>query len=230
MDNILEYDSSSEEILEDSNNNNDDNDNGNPLSNALVKRKFSDENLNQTIKKKKISSLPPLPTEFLQLYSDNKVHIDNPDEHQGRVRTKLHVEGNWATHVYMEVIIPEDFEDLLKNIKIQSESFLNNNEKEIKVFSCLEEEESELLKLLDKDVLKLLEHINSVVKDFRQEEFYKDPKFHSSILWALGNSINNSLCNHLKNLGYERKIQGYNFIIEKMVCKIGNRIFSVKLL
>ncbi|CAJ0650339.1 3789_t:CDS:1, partial [Entrophospora sp. SA101] len=49
MDNILEYDSSSEEILEDSNNNNDDNDNGNPLSNALVKRKFSDENLNQTI-------------------------------------------------------------------------------------------------------------------------------------------------------------------------------------
>ncbi|CAJ0747640.1 17917_t:CDS:2 [Entrophospora sp. SA101] len=111
-------------------------------------------------RKKKISSLPPLPTEFLQLYSDNKVHIDNPDEHQGRVRTKLHVEGNWATHVYMEVIIPEDFEDLLKNIKIQSESFLNNNEKEIKVFSCLEEEESELLKLLDKDVLNIKLHIS----------------------------------------------------------------------
>ncbi|RIB09282.1 hypothetical protein C2G38_280009 [Gigaspora rosea] len=76
--------------------------------------------------------LPPLPLEFLELYQDERrknytKHIEDPSSHQGRVRTKPHVEGNWATHVYMEVVIPEDFKSLLRKMKICAQNAANDD-------------------------------------------------------------------------------------------------------
>jgi hypothetical protein len=49
-------------------------------------------------------SLPPIPNEFLDLYTSNsRVSVrDDPSLHEGRKRAIPHVEGNWATHVYLE--------------------------------------------------------------------------------------------------------------------------------
>ncbi|KAK2758694.1 poly(U)-specific 3'-to-5' RNA exonuclease [Arachnomyces sp. PD_36] len=49
-------------------------------------------------------SLPPIPNEFLDLYTSNsRVSVrDDPSLHEGRKRAVPHVEGNWATHVYLE--------------------------------------------------------------------------------------------------------------------------------
>lgn len=50
-------------------------------------------------KKLRSSESLPLPDSIKTLFSSGNKHEDNPEVHQGRIRSFEHLEGNWATHV-----------------------------------------------------------------------------------------------------------------------------------
>eukprot|EP00899_Mesostigma_viride_P025815 jgi/Mesvir1/6418/Mv19509-RA.2 len=53
-----------------------------------------------------VTSLPDLPSEFLESHSDNNpAPCQGAREHAGKIRTFPHVEGNFAVHVYIPVTL-----------------------------------------------------------------------------------------------------------------------------
>jgi hypothetical protein len=41
----------------------------------------------------------PLPDTIKSLFSKEKKYLDNTEDHEGRIRSFEHLEGNWATHI-----------------------------------------------------------------------------------------------------------------------------------
>ncbi|KAF9278649.1 nuclear protein localization protein 4 [Mortierella alpina] len=66
--------------------------------------------------KKTKTSLPPLPSSLTELFKERERPQDNPEKHQGRVRSRAHVDGSWPVHVYLEVKVSEELFDIVTNL------------------------------------------------------------------------------------------------------------------
>ncbi|KAL1916928.1 uncharacterized protein VTP21DRAFT_5125 [Calcarisporiella thermophila] len=72
------------------------------------------EDLAKSSTKAPSKKLPPLPANFLNIFSDrDRRKLDDPALHQGRIRSVPFVEGNWATHVYAKIRLQPDALDHL---------------------------------------------------------------------------------------------------------------------
>ncbi|KAE8322799.1 U6 snRNA phosphodiesterase Usb1 [Aspergillus sergii] len=80
-----------------------------------------------------VSSLPPLPKTFHDLYaSSTRISVkDDPSLHGGRKRAIPHVEGNWPTHIYLEWYPSKGELSTLSNVIAQIEGKLRKSKVEL---------------------------------------------------------------------------------------------------
>ncbi|CAG8557318.1 14172_t:CDS:2 [Ambispora leptoticha] len=117
------------------------------FSSGKLCRSQEEEEENKESRKKKQVDLPPLPNEFLELFTGQKRHtvnkkeIDTTKKHEDRIRTVSHVEGNWATHVFVDVKIDRDFENIIQKIKNKVQKIIAQEGHDFKIYSCFERNE-----------------------------------------------------------------------------------------
>ncbi|KAE8382206.1 U6 snRNA phosphodiesterase Usb1 [Aspergillus bertholletiae] len=80
-----------------------------------------------------VSSLPPLPRAFHDLYaSSTRISVkDDPSLHGGRKRAIPHVEGNWPTHIYLEWYPSKGELSILSNVIAQINERLRKSKVEL---------------------------------------------------------------------------------------------------
>ncbi|XP_078368471.1 U6 snRNA phosphodiesterase 1-like isoform X2 [Oculina patagonica] len=157
----------------------------------------------------------PLPSGVLDMFKEDSIPEDEPSKHDGRVRTFSHFPGNWAMHVFIPFKASVHFESLVVSVA-ECLSAVTSHEVHMIPCDELHMSVSRTvpirhywiepivqqlrnglstmhrsfvaLKIMSeykkfKDVVDL---VNEVFQEFSLPAFYKDPSFHVSVAWLLG--------------------------------------------
>ncbi|ESO06828.1 hypothetical protein HELRODRAFT_76915, partial [Helobdella robusta] len=217
----------------------------------------------------------PLPESFLSKFKTKSEseshHVDNPDEHQGRLRSFKHERGNWASFVSIQY--PHDLTDVCNDVIRALEpvgqfhvvedmhislsrtvvllhhwidalvqdlkSRIYNTFKRFELnLGTLEvytnDEKSRTFLGIKVDSTEMMNYVHSIdesLKQFELPSFYKNPDFHISVLWCVGdvrkqisanvlNKIQKILADYLKMFEYLRQ-----FEVNELRLKTGNKMF-----
>ncbi|CAL1539978.1 unnamed protein product [Lymnaea stagnalis] len=203
--------------------------------------------------------------------------IDKPSEHGNRVRSFPHLEGNWATHVFIPVeggaklvqfvqsilrilepvkfqAFPEFHISLSRTVTIRHhwieplvdslrdslrlmKSFMSDllaiklftNDEKTRTFVCLELSQDET------DFIDFVKAVDKSFGEFKLPSYYKDPSFHISIGWCLGDVVNQiSEETLLKAKGMLGHFVAENtelsvIVVQQICCRAGNKSFVITL-
>nr|XP_022327158.1 U6 snRNA phosphodiesterase-like [Crassostrea virginica] len=88
------------------------------IDNVGIKRKYSHNSQHCTGSEKKLRSSEslPLPDTIKTLFSAGSKREDNPEIHDGRIRTFEHLDGNWATHISVSYSPDERMIELIEEL------------------------------------------------------------------------------------------------------------------
>ncbi|KAI8790388.1 U6 snRNA phosphodiesterase [Biomphalaria glabrata] len=203
--------------------------------------------------------------------------IDNASEHDNRIRSFPHLEGNWAAHVYfpvpkneileaffqsvIQIFEPLEFKtlpeyhislsrtvairhhwiepivtSLREQMKLLKSSLsemtalkLFTNDEKTRTFICIE------LSQDDTEFVQYVKAVDTCFLEFKLPVYYKNPSFHISIGWCLGNVIPE--VSEDKLLIAKEMLS--NFIAEnpelsvvllqQVCCRAGNKLFAITL-
>ncbi|XP_074864822.1 U6 snRNA phosphodiesterase 1 isoform X4 [Carettochelys insculpta] len=179
----------------------------------------------------------PVPDSVLNMFRDQEEEVtDDSTKHGGRVRNFPHERGNWATYVYLPCKIQEELLELLDLLVCHSRRFfctasqvkVYTNQHKTRTFVGLEVSSGH------SQLLELVSEVDKVMEEFDLPAFYKNPSFHISLAWCVGDAsdkLEGQCLQELQELvdGFEDSASLLRFHWEQIRCKCGNKVFSFPL-
>ncbi|XP_074864820.1 U6 snRNA phosphodiesterase 1 isoform X2 [Carettochelys insculpta] len=203
----------------------------------------------------------PVPDSVLNMFRDQEEEVtDDSTKHGGRVRNFPHERGNWATYVYLpcryavSLTAMEEFHlslsqsvvlryhwinPLVQCLKERSAAFCRffctasqvkvyTNQHKTRTFVGLEVSSGH------SQLLELVSEVDKVMEEFDLPAFYKNPSFHISLAWCVGDAsdkLEGQCLQELQELvdGFEDSASLLRFHWEQIRCKCGNKVFSFPL-
>ncbi|OXU24656.1 hypothetical protein TSAR_000167 [Trichomalopsis sarcophagae] len=201
--------------------------------------------------------------------------VDDPLEHDGRIRSFKHERGNWATLVYIDYIPSEEMQLWMKEVLDQIaqtgnifqefhvsltrtlvlkfhwiDSFIEavksltgsyqsfvlelgnleiySNEEKTRTFIGIK------IQSANDSLQRLTGALDKLLDEYQLPSFYEDASYHISFLWFLGDqrktleallpTFTSSFTDFLDDHPEQRSMQ-----VKKLKCKIGNKLYSLKL-
>ncbi|XP_014250720.1 U6 snRNA phosphodiesterase [Cimex lectularius] len=242
----------------------------------LLKGYMSEEDTEAEAEADEQHSKLPLPNSLKRVFPKEEVE-DDPEKHDGRVRSYPHQRGNWNSLVYIPyqrnppfdllcdqiiefcepeielkrveephisltrtfVLLYHWIDNFVSAVKgsIQTFSRFDLQFDDLKVY-CNEEGTRTFLALAvgfgKMEITKSVQVLDKCLSEYKLHPFYNEASFHMSILWCLGN----------KKSELEAKLPELNKVFEanvsdsldltipitSYICKIGNKIYNLKLL
>uniref|UniRef100_A0A1A8IY51 U6 snRNA phosphodiesterase n=1 Tax=Nothobranchius kuhntae TaxID=321403 RepID=A0A1A8IY51_NOTKU len=236
-----------------------------------------------TKKKAKLKDLAlktrlPVPGCLLEMFPDEDApQTEDSLLHGGRIRSFKHERGNWATYVYFPYHPEEEFESLMEELLLLSQTrglvltlqeefhlslsqtvvlrhhwiqpfaqslrrslshckrFLCSAER-LKVYCNAEKTRTFLGMEVSPGHAQLLDIIQAVDKtmtEFQLETFYKDPSFHVSLAWCVGDQTEKmkQILQELQSFVDNREDGASSLILDcaEARCRTGNKTFRFPL-
>ncbi|KDR11881.1 U6 snRNA phosphodiesterase isoform X2 [Zootermopsis nevadensis] len=220
----------------------------------------------------------PLPPALMSLFPGSKDPVDNPVEHDGRIRSFPHERGNWSTYIYIpfepgpavssfvDVVlecckmsvpvkpIDDHHISLTRTVVLRHHwinSFMESVQhciKELPSFSlgfnnvgvyCNEQKTRTFIGLTvaagHKSLIAAADILNKCLADFKLPPFYKEPSFHMSLAWCVGNNVEQIERDVLPQLqvAFQHFMHAQNdqwtLNVVQLQCKSGNKLSSFQL-
>ncbi|XP_071612571.1 U6 snRNA phosphodiesterase 1 isoform X4 [Heliangelus exortis] len=160
----------------------------------------------------------PVPADLPGGPEPEETFRDDSSRHGGRVRGFPHERGNWATLVYL----PCRFFSVADQVKVYT------NQNKTRTFIGLEVSTGHF------QLLELVSEVDRVLEEFDLPTFYKDPSFHISLAWCIGDlsgRLEGQCLQELQDIvdRFEDSAHLLRVHWEQIRCKSGNKYFSFPL-
>ncbi|OXB76085.1 UNVERIFIED_CONTAM: hypothetical protein H355_000184 [Colinus virginianus] len=196
----------------------------------------------------------PVPECVLAMFREEEQQEEKRDDssrHGGRVRCFPHERGSWATHVYLPYQAQEEFLELLELLVSHARTYVASlsavEEFHVSLFFCVADRvkvytnQNKTRTFVGLEVsaghfqlLELVSEVDKVMEEFDLPVFYKDPSFHISLAWCVGDltgSLEGQCLRELQDIvdRFEDSARLLRVQWEQIRCKSGNKFFSFPL-
>eukprot|EP00105_Crassostrea_gigas_P041948 XP_019926096.1 PREDICTED: U6 snRNA phosphodiesterase isoform X2 [Crassostrea gigas] len=210
-------------------------------------------------KKLRSGEFLPLPDSIKTLFSSGKKPEDNPEVHEGIIRSFEHLEGNWATHIgvsydpdermielideLLKCLRPLEFKpmkdlhlSLSRTVAIRHHWIQPLTDRLRRRFKLLPKTFLSLTVSAPGDILQqYTKAVDECFEEYKLPKYYENPSFHISIGWCLKDvipQISEETLNKLQDL-VDNAMEEYPelrlFPVEEAICKSGNKQFPLPL-
>ncbi|KAK1804611.1 hypothetical protein P4O66_020605, partial [Electrophorus voltai] len=155
----------------------------------------------------------PLPARVLEMFGDSEEeHVDDCSQHGGRLRAFEHERGNWATYIYLpyepEDVFLELLDELMSGAAGHGVALVRADEFHISLSKTVVLHHHWIQPFVrslrtglapcrrtflgmevyagQSQLLEVVRRINETMEEFSLCTFYKNPSFHVSLAWCVG--------------------------------------------